>query len=535
MKKIKNLILGGILTLILFFCYSFIPKADINSVGSEILNNSTITYYFNIDETSPNTELTTGPGLYINYLDYLNFSVYAQQLNYSSIGELESYILFAYYIYDGNIDSEWVILGVINRTFNSEINSYDYEFGFEYNLPFHSGTDVLFDKNGLNSSSYFLNIYAQYMEQFQLEFSQINLFKGISALMFSENSIVDVEFDPIIDESIPLGSQNAIIKNLFSGLPFTQEEPPQPTYTAQLNYFGNGGYLGENSTSTYTGYIDELESSSLTMTQADVNNIFFNDTEPDLRNGYKFIGWGLSPEDREPFRTVTLTYDGQSRLTGNFYAIWVLDDEIPVNLKLTISNNGIRTELYNSTIFLQNVNGNGGLSNLYFNKNGTFFRFNIGASLRKMSNILNYDYINYASYYFNEENSQGYTDFTTNIISNTVNDVIINIYNVNSNGQIINKYYEASDNNEWDEQNLFSVIVDNIQPEGEISITIYINADLPSEETNFKSWVSSIAEIFSIILAINIGFITIGQFVFLVLAIFVIIFIIRMVRGGKGG
>ena len=307
------------------------------------------------------------------------------------------------------------------------------------------------------------------------------------------------------------------------------------TYTAQLNYYGNGGLLGENSTSTYTGYIDDLESSSLTMTQADVNNIFFNDTEPDLRNGYNFIGWGLSPEDKEPFSTVTLTYDGQSRLTGNFYAIWELADEIPVNLKLTISNNGIRTEFYNSTIYLQNINGNGGLSNLYFNKKGTFFRFNIGASLRKMSNILNYDYINYASYYYNEENSQGYTDFTTNIISNTVNDVIINIYNVNSNGQIINKYYEASDNNDWDDENFFTIIVDNIQPEGEINIVIYINSDLPSEETNFKSWVSSIADIFSIILAINIGFITIGQFIFLVLAIFVIIFIIRMVRGGKGG
>lgn len=68
-----------------------------------------------------------------------------------------------------------------------------------------------------------------------------------------------------------------------------------------------------------------------------------------------------------------------------------------------------------------------------------------------------------------------------------------------------------------------------------VVINFHVRNILSPEYNNFLQFITGVVDLANPILDINIGFITIGQFIFLILAIFVLIFVVMMVRGGKRG
>lgn len=68
-----------------------------------------------------------------------------------------------------------------------------------------------------------------------------------------------------------------------------------------------------------------------------------------------------------------------------------------------------------------------------------------------------------------------------------------------------------------------------------VVINFHVRNILSPEYNNFLQFITGVVDLANPILDINIGFISIGQFIFLILAIFVLIFVVMMVRGGKRG
>lgn len=364
MRKLENYLYNSlkfiicvICSFILCFCCALIPKADIYSMGSELLNDNNIEYYYEVNEITISNEVTSSAGLYINYIDYSDFYFYASKLNYINYQNLSCYFLFSYNFIDANLD-EWNMTALIVRSYDETISSYDYELIFYYNLPqLGIGEDVLITMNGLNTQSTLYGLVSNFISTYNVSLQQVNLLKLVCLIFFTDdNYVLDVELTPNDEVISLLGSQNVLIKNLFSGLPFTQPEI---------------------STALFYDYYNELIETREVPTNFEWVNIGYNNSNMpylDNINSLYFVGWEYSRDFTETNRNsfISVTQGYQSIYFYPKYINTILNGTYTSNKYFTLGNiDDVPIRAFNSQF---NFSSNGqSFSRLKFTFNGDTF------------------------------------------------------------------------------------------------------------------------------------------------------------------
>lgn len=215
-----------------------------------------------------------------------------------------------------------------------------------------------------------------------------------------------------------------------------------------------------------------------------------------------------------------------SSFINNFFVEYVepeLEPEYSINLNMNFIEEEETIIFYNNAIELLNNNMLGEFRFGGSSPDGSPLMIMIGETSSALpglsGNILNY-------YEFDR------TNFITRIYTNYI-------------GQNL-EYVEVLINNElvYSTENgvtgtgspdSFVYVNTELTTDSNVVINFHVRNILSPEYNNFLQFITGVVDLANPILDINIGFITIGQFIFLILAIFVLIFVVMMVRGGKRG
>lgn len=199
------------------------------------------------------------------------------------------------------------------------------------------------------------------------------------------------------------------------------------------------------------------------------------------------------------------------------------EPEYEINLNINFIEEQETIEFYNNSIELLNNNMLGEFRFGGTSVNGSPLMFLIGETSSALpgltGNILNY-------YEFDRLN------FLTRIYTNYIgqNLEFVEVF-------IDNEKVYSTENGETGTGSPDSFVYVNTElaTNSNVVINFHVRNILSPEYNNFLQFITGVVELANPILDINIGFITIGQFIFLILAIFVLIFVVMMVRGGKRG
>lgn len=378
-----------------------------------------------------------------------------------------------------------------------EITTYNYDFDFVGNGGTFANASTSITTDLLTSEKATIT-YSQY--QLNLLLSEKPTRNGYNFYAWSLSPNTAIE-----------NVQSSFTLDVSTGTTYTfyaiWEEIETPKYTAQLNYFANGGRIGENSTSSFTGYLYNLEANTLTLTQADVNNVFFNSTEPDLRNDFIFKGWGLEENSTEAFSNVTMTANSNGQIVFNFYAIWEAiqpKNQLTIYFNETILFQG-EVELINKTLTFS--------SNYELNK---FFNITLG-NFSKNLKIQNSS-IAYIENY-NEK-----TKITFNF-----NGIFVNLLSVKGNGTQAITITPDTETRNWSIENM------QVAQGEEIIIILKTSSEFNSEETQISNYMTNIFSLMKEFFDIKLGNVSIGAVIGLMLSIGVIGFVFKIWQGGQNG